>query len=102
MLTLLLFIGYGYGAGEFWALFWAIPFLWAGVVVAQCKGVPGPDGERPGFWYSFDMLLPGIWLSERHAKIVLGGRAAHYFHVHRLVGYVLLFFVVAGLAGLTE
>ena len=102
LLALRLLIGYGYGAGELLALIWAIPLIWTGGVVAQSKGQPRSNDERPGFWYSLDMLLPGIWLSQRHTKFELDGRARYYFYVHRLVGYVLLFFVVAGLAGLTE
>ena len=93
-------IGYGYGAGELQALVFAIPFFVVGGFLARCRAKPVADGKRPGFWYSFDMLLPGMWLDERHAKIVLSGGARWYFNVHRLAGYVLVLFVVAGLAGL--
>ena len=101
--ALRLIIGYGYGARELWALFWALPFLWVGCVVAQNKEIGASDasGERLGFWYSFDMLLPGIWLNEKHSGILLNRQARYYFYVHRLVGFVLLSFAVAGLAGLT-
>ena len=93
-------IGYGYGTGELQALVCAIPFFVFGGFLARCRAKPGADGKRPGFWYSFDMLLPGMWLDERHANIVLRRRARWYFNVHRLVGYLLVLFVVAGLAGL--
>ena len=95
-------IAYGYGAGELQALFWATPFFLFGGVLAQRRAKPDSDGNRPGFWYSLDMLLPGMWLNENHPKLTLDRGARWYFNVHRLVGYVLLLFVVAGLAGLTE
>ena len=52
------------------------------------------------FWYSIDMLLPGIQLREGHKE--LPGWRRHYFRAHRLVGYALLLLVVAGLTGLTD
>jgi len=61
-----------------------------------------PDGDRPGFWYSHDRLLPGIRLSERYADFEMLGRARYYFYVHRLAGYILVLFELAGLTGLTE
>ena len=95
-------IGYGYGAGELFALVLAIPFVAAGTLIAWRFGEPWPDGERPGFWYSVDMLLPGIQLSERHRETELAGRPKHYFRVHRIIGYFLLFFFLSGLTGLAE
>ena len=102
--ALRLVIGYGYGAGELRALAWALLFLLAGWIVARCKQDEGPESRdnRLGFWYSFDMLLPGIWLNRWHADVVLSGWWKYYFYIHRLVGFVLVSFVVAGLAGLTE
>ena len=52
--------------------------------------------------YGFDMLLPGMWLDERQAEVTLPKPLRRYFNVHRLAGYVLLLFVVAGPAGLTD
>ena len=95
-------IGYGYGAGELRALAWALLIVLIGTVVARYNGSRWPDGDRPGFWYSLDRLLPGIRLSERYADLEISGRARYYFYVHRLAGYILLFFVVAGLTGLAE
>ena len=95
-------IGYGYGSGELRALLLVIPLLLIGGVVARRYADPASDGERLRFWYSFDMLLPGLWLKERHARVVLSKGLRWYFNVHRLIGFVLLLFVVAGLAGLAE
>ncbi len=95
-------IGYGYGAGELYALLWALLFVLIGTAIARSHGRILPNGERLGFWYSLDMLLPGMQLSEWHAKIDLPQCTRYYFHFHRLAGYILLLFVVAGLTGLTE
>ena len=95
-------IGYGYGSGELRVLFLVFPLVLIGGVVARYGASPGPDGEHLGLWYSFDMLLPGMWLDERHAQVALRKPFRRYFNVHRLAGYVLLLFLVAGIAGLTE
>ena len=100
--ALLWTIRYGYGFGEFRVLWWALTFVVIGTVVAHLGGKTGPTGERPGFWYSVDMFLPGIQLGAGRGKIEMAGLAKHYFHVHRLVGYVLFLFVVAGVTGLAE
>lgn len=94
-------IGYGYGVGELWALVWAAVLTLIGWTIARWRGRPEPDGERPGFWYSVDTLLPGVQLSKRHENVEIGGWAKYYFHVHRLLGYFLLIVVVAGLVAAT-
>ena len=95
-------IGYGYGAGELWALVWTLVFLLIGTVSARYQGPQWPDGERIGFWYSLDMLLPGVRLSERYAKLELPRNPRLYFHVHRLAGHLLLAIALAGLTGFTQ
>ena len=95
-------IGYGYGARELQALWFLLPLILVGWVTARFRGEPYPDGKRLGFWYSCDMILPGIWLSQRHPSVALRGGARYYFQFHRLMGYVLLFVAASGLAGLME
>ena len=95
-------IGYGYGAGELRALYGALLILLLGTTVARFQGPQRPDGERLGFWYSLDMLLPGFRLTERYARVELRRGARFYFHFHRLSGYILLLLALAGLTGLTE
>ena len=95
-------IGYGYGAGEIYALFWAVVLVFIGGVIARCTGESCPDGQRLGFWYSADSLLPGVHLSPRFRECELRGWPRYYFRVHRLMGFILILFVVAGLTGLAE
>lgn len=57
------------------------------------------------FWclfYSFDILLPIIKLDERHYKIDLEGCAKYYFYAHKIFGFILASFFVAGISGLTK
>ena len=95
-------IGYGYGAGELRALYGALLLLLLGTTVARFQGPQWLDGERLGFWYSLDMLLPGFRLTERYARVELPRGPRFYFHFHRLAGYILLLLALAGLTGLTE
>ena len=94
--------GYGYGVRELQALWLALPFLLAGGELARRTTAPEHCGERVGYWYSLDMLLPVIWLREKHAQVDWNGCPKYYFQVHRFVGYVVLFFILAGLTGLIE
>ena len=93
--------GYGYGAGELCALLWVTAVFFIGGAIALCTRAVSPDGERLGFWYSADLLLPGIQFSRRFGEFELSGWPRYYFRVHRLVGYGLLLFVVAGVTDLT-
>jgi hypothetical protein len=52
--------------------------------------------------YALDMLLPIIRLREEHYKIELNGIARYYFYFHKLMGYLLGSFLVAGISGLTH
>jgi hypothetical protein len=92
-------VGYGYRPWR--ALSWAAALVLLGVAVLQISG-EGPANHMPyGFAYSFDMLLPIVKLEEWHDKIDLIGWARYYFYAHKIMGYVLASFLIAGLAGLT-
>ena len=98
LLALKCLIGYGYGWKTFRVLFWVVAFVGFGVYILRRTGE-----TNKGFWYSLDMILPGIRLSEDHYNSRLGNpRAQYYFFFHQLVGYVLIVFVIAALSGLTE
>lgn len=98
------FIGYGYH--KFWSIYWALAFLITGTVLLWLSG----EGRRVsrhyslpyGIFYSFDLLLPIIRLREKHYQIDLKGWIRYYFYVHRIMGYVLASFLIAGISGLTK
>ena len=96
-------IGYGYGLRYFWAVYWIVILLIIGTCCLRCKKECHHNGEKLGIWYSLDMLLPIIQLRKSHYEIELCNRGVrYYFYIHKLFGYVLVFFVIAGLTGLTE
>ena len=96
-------IGYGYGLRYFRALIWVMVFVIIGTSLLRLKSKEDQDGKKLGFWYSLDMLLPVIKLRETHYKLDLQNQLVRrYFYVHKIIGYILIFFVLAGLTGLTE
>jgi uncharacterized protein YjbI with pentapeptide repeats len=98
------FIGYGYHL--FTSVYWALGFLVAGNLALWLSG----EGRRIsrhynilyGITYSFDLLLPIIRLREKHYQIDLRGWVRYYFYMHRVMGYVLASFLIAGISGLTK
>jgi uncharacterized protein YjbI with pentapeptide repeats len=94
------FIGYGYHPER--ALYWVVGFIIAGIVTLRISG-EGPKNHMPyGAAYSFDLLLPIIRLRKMHYRVDLEGWARYYFYFHKIMGYVLATFLIAGLAGLTK
>jgi hypothetical protein len=85
--------------------------------VAVPDGSPS-NGERTEIWparatnwsdrlladaaYSLDELLPIVTLDRAHDKVELEGGIRFYFMLHRLVGFLLGGFILAGLGGLTQ
>ena len=96
------FVGFGYGSWNFLALAWAAVVSAIGLVVLQRfhNDAETPKEARLGIWYSIDMLLPVIRLREQHYEVDLAGVARYYFYAHKIAGYLLTFFVIAGLSGL--
>ena len=77
-------------------------FVFIGAAVLRKIKELDRDGNRLGFWYSLDMLLPGIHLREQHYEVDLKTGAKYYFYIHKIIGYTLAFFLLAGLTGLTR
>jgi len=103
-------IGYGYGLRMFYVLKWAIVILFIGVLFLfwgeRTKKKENQSGHQlefwGKFWYSLDMFLPVIRLREQHYDRELTGVTQIYFYFHKLFGYLIVFFVIAGLTGLTK
>jgi hypothetical protein len=93
-------IGYGYYPHR--AMYWAISFVILGAVVLRVSGEGRRNGMPFGLAYSFDMLLPIIKLRDKHSKIDLKTWARYYFYGHKIMGFVLASFLIAGLSGLTK
>jgi hypothetical protein len=48
------------------------------------------------------MLLPIIELHKPHYEMQLEGWVGVYFYAHKVLGYILGLFLIAGLSGLTK
>jgi hypothetical protein len=92
----------GYGFYPYRALIWVAVFVALGAYVLRRSG-EGVRNHMPwGISYSFDMLLPIVKLRDKHYDVELVGWPRYYFYVHKLVGWALASFLVAGLSGLTK
>jgi hypothetical protein len=52
--------------------------------------------------YSINMMLPIIRLREDNYKIELRSYARYYLYLHKVMGYILASFLIAGLSGLAK
>jgi uncharacterized protein YjbI with pentapeptide repeats len=93
-------IGYGYYPAR--AIGWAAGFVILGAIILRLSGQGLSNGMPFGLAYSFDLLLPIIKLREMHYKIDLQGWARYYFYAHKITGFLLASFLIAGIAGLTK
>jgi hypothetical protein len=92
----------GYGYYPYRSIWWVIGFVALGVLVLRATGEGRRNHMPYGVSYSFDMLLPIIQLRDKHYDVDLRGGARYYFYFHKIVGWALASFLVAGLAGLTK
>jgi len=104
-----IFIGYGYRV--YYAGIWALGIIIFGMSILYITKSGPPKRTGVGFrdrlfnhldifFYSLDMLLPIIKLNEDHKDIPLPDGVRYYFYIHHMMGYVLGFFLIAGLSGL--
>ncbi len=102
MFLLKVTIGYGLGYRYFRAFGWVVVLVLLGAGVLAVTGEGPAHGMPWGLSYSLDHLLPVVQLIKSHYDIELAGFARYYFYAHKLLGYVLASFLIAGLAGLTQ
>jgi len=93
-------IGYGHHIER--ALGWSVGLVILGAFVLGISGEGRKNGMPVGLSYSFDMLLPIIKLRDAHYDIDLKGWPRYYFYAHKIAGFVLASFLVAGISGLTK
>ncbi len=114
-------IGYGLGLRYFRALWWAGLFILIGGYIcftadgkrrvsSLCDSdAKGENGKVKNsrlclacLFYSFDMLLPIIKLRSKHDRLDLPCPQRLYFYFHQMTGWLLVSFILAGLAGITQ
>jgi hypothetical protein len=98
-------IGYGLGLRYFRALWWVVAFTVLGTILLGAFD-QGPNRLSGKMFFSFDRLLVPrlVELDRSHDEVEAGlkGWVRRYFYLHKIVGYVLAGFLLAGLAGLTQ
>jgi hypothetical protein len=97
-------IWYGLGLGYFLAFVWIALFTLIGTAVLEAHR-QGPAHLSAKAFFSLDRLVPRlVQLDKTHDDIEAGltGWVRRYFYLHKVVGYVLAGFLLAGLAGLTQ
>lgn len=95
-------IGYGLGKRYFRALWWVSSLVMLGMLVLKVSGEGRRNHMPYGLSFSLDHLLPVVTLRKYHFDVVLKGWPRYYFYFHKLMGYVLASFLIAGMAGLTQ
>jgi hypothetical protein len=93
-------IGYGHYPAR--SILWALGLVAVGAIVLRISGEGVRNGMPYGLAYSFDILLPVIRLRASHDAIDLQNWARYYFYVHRIMGFLLASFLIAGVSGLTK
>jgi cytoskeletal protein CcmA (bactofilin family) len=94
------FIGHGHRVQ--WSLWWALGFVVLGAGVFWTTPAACAMNVLEMLAYSADMLLPIIELNKAHEAIVVCGWQLGYFYFHKVMGFVLASFLVAGLSGLAK
>lgn len=106
--------GYGLGLHTFYAGLWVLGFTFLGALMLRIS----PQARSHGWWWrigaSLHRLLPVIELSKEFTNFFddlpkqrilprrLGRFLQAYFAAHALAGYVLGFFLIAAMSGLTQ
>jgi hypothetical protein len=96
-------IGYGYGARYFRSLIWVIALIIIGILVVGTveTGAMRHASMLDKFGFSLDTLIPVIKFNDKY-KLDFHGWQLLYFYCHKIMGFILSSFVVAGLSGITK
>ena len=92
------------GSKRIRTLWWVLGFTLLGTAVLVWHR-QGPERLSAKAFFSLDRLLPRlVELDKTHDEVEAGltGWVRRYFYLHKIVGYVLAGFLLAGLAGLTQ
>jgi hypothetical protein len=91
------FIGYGYHYE--YSVYWCLGFVILGTILLKVSHQDNQHDMKLGFFYSLDTFLPFVELRKKFGDADFRGWLMYYFYFHRLAGYVIGSFILAGLAG---
>ncbi len=94
----------GHGFRVYYLFVWVAGLTAIGAIVLKISGEGARHGMTFGLSYSLDMLLPIIKLREFHytKDMWLMDWSRYYFYFHKVMGYVLVSVLIAGLTGITK
>ncbi len=94
-------IGYGY---QMWLpIIWTTFFVTLGAMLFRRSSDARRERMRSeSVLYGLDMFLPLLQFRRRHFEIDLKSRVRYYFYLHRIAGWIIGSFIIAGLAGFTK
>jgi hypothetical protein len=99
-------IGYGYYYQV--SVCWCVGFVVLGMLVLIFSREGKMLRKRDvhfgfyGFFYSLDAFLPFVKLRNKFGEVDFRTWIRYYFYIHRLAGFVIGFFILAGLSGITK
>jgi hypothetical protein len=97
-------VGYGYEPQQ--AIYWALPFIGLGWILAA-RMLPASTSAPSALILSIQRFIPFLSFGDAYNKVDTTSAAVapwvrRYFYVHAIVGYVLAAFLVAALSQLTN
>ena len=107
-------IGYGLGNRYFRVLGWVGGLTFVGACVLIIFGSPSSTQFLRTIAASFDQLLPIVTLEKANHVLIFGDGSVNpsvdaqplivraYFYAHKIIGWILGSFLIAGLSGLTQ
>lgn len=93
-------IGYGYYL--FQVIYYLVGFTIIGMLFFFKYAKNGNNNLLIAFCYSLDRLFPFVHFDKQHDEVKLRGFARYYFFFHSVVGFILSYFFIAGITGLTR
>jgi uncharacterized protein YjbI with pentapeptide repeats len=96
----------GYGYHPEWAIFWIIPLIAIGALVARWLPKPIRDSVPSLLVLSAQRLIPLIDFGKTYSDVEVTGKdvpagVRGYFYVHAILGYILAAFIIAAIARIT-
>ncbi len=93
-------IGYGYYLLQ--VVYYLLGLATFGTLIFFKYVKNGNNNLLRAFCYSLDSLFPFVHFDKRHDEVKLRGFARYYFFFHSIAGFILSYFFIAGITGLTK
>ena len=88
----------GYGVYPFRILWWFAGLVVAGWIVLRFEE-PQTLRDDQYFWYSLENAIPLVQLAEAHNRVQFTGWVESFFHLQKLLGFVVATVLVGALTG---